>query len=104
MLLFALFLFFILFAGIVGYTWYRLHKSMHLHVSGGKEIPTDYALPYDSLSFTSKDGIALSGWYIAATNPKAIIILVHGRALKNSGKSLMLPLAKDLYSNGYSTF
>jgi len=104
MLYFALFLLFVLFSSIVGYTWYRLRKSMRLHAAAGDKKPTDYDLPYEEASFTSTDGVSLAGWYIAAKNPKALVILVHGRALKNSGKSMMLPLAKDLYDNGYSTF
>jgi cephalosporin-C deacetylase-like acetyl esterase len=102
MVFFIVFLFLLLFAGIVGYSWYRLHKAIHIHATGGDKIPSDFDMSYDTVSFTTKDGIAISGWYIPAKNPKAIVILSHGRVLRNSGKSLMLPLAKDLHANNYS--
>lgn len=104
MLFFALFIFFSLFAGVVGYSWYRLHKAIHLRATGGDKKPSDFNLPHTAISFTTQDGIALSGWYIPAKNPKALIILCHGRSLRNSGKSMMLPLAQDIYTNNYSTF
>lgn len=104
MLFFALFLLIVFLLSIVGYTWYRLHKSMHLHATAGDKKPADYGLAYDSMTFTARDDVSLSGWYIPVKNPKAVIILVHGRALRNSGKSMMLPIAADLYKHGYATF
>lgn len=104
MILFAFSFLLLIFAAIIGYTWYRLQKTVRLHAKAGGETPDMYQLPFQSVSFTSLDNVSLSGWYIPVIQPKAVVILVHGRALKNGGKSMMLPHANYLYKNNYSTF
>lgn len=40
-------------------------------------IPSDIGLKYEEVSFSTKDQIVLSGWYIPSKN-RAIIIILHG--------------------------
>lgn len=41
------------------------------------QTPADANLPYQNITFTSNDGVTLSGWYIPSHN-RAAIILLHG--------------------------
>jgi len=99
-----IFLLFLIFTGVTVYTWLRLHKSINQHAKESDELPETYHLPYEKVALTTKDNIKLAAWYIKVPKPKAVIILLHGRSLTKSGKSMMLPLASDLYLNNYSTF
>ena len=76
---------------------------MHMVTTTGTKTPNDYNMSFEDVSFTSQDFVQLSGWYISVKNPKAIVVLVHGRAIKNGGKSMMLPIASHLYKNNYAT-
>lgn len=41
--------------------------------------PKDFNVPYEDISFRTKDGIEIRGWFIPATKPNAkTIILLHG--------------------------
>lgn len=48
------------------------------NVAGG--TPADYGLPYDRVAFTSRDGIVLRGWFVAAPAPRATLVFCHGHA------------------------
>lgn len=65
------------------------------------QTPTDYNLPYEEVWFNSRDGVRLQGWFIAAPNSKATIILGHGHV---SRKEPSLGVAAFLGKAGYSTF
>lgn len=83
--------------------WYRLHKTLNHRVSPNTELESQYSLPKKSVQFTTLDGLKIAGWYIPVENPKAVVILVHGRTEQNGGKPLMLGHAQYLHEAGYST-
>ncbi len=63
--------------------------------------PQDEGIPYQNVSFTTSDGVTLSGWYIAAPKarkPLGTIILSHG-VFKNRGQ--VLSRAVFLVKSGY---
>ncbi|HXS14901.1 MAG TPA: alpha/beta hydrolase [Candidatus Saccharimonadales bacterium] len=90
--------------GIFGYTWYRLHQELHMHVSSFDDTPEKNGLPYTRQEFTTQDGANLVGWYMSHPNAKAVIVVAHGRKTKEGGKSLFLGHAKYLYNADYSVF
>ena len=60
-------------------------------------LPTDSAFAYESINFTSSDGVTLSGWYIPSKN-KAAVILLHGYG---ANRSEMRPRAEMLAQHGF---
>ncbi len=59
--------------------------------------PADAGFDYEEITFTSNDGVALSGWYIPSRNGAAVILL-HG----NGGHRIwMIWQAEILARNGY---
>lgn len=61
--------------------------------------PSDYGLMYENVSFRSRDGIILRGWFVEANNPKGTIMLLHGWG---NGKEGLLNYSKFLNVNKYN--
>lgn len=67
--------------------------------------PGDLGLTADTVSFRSRDGIDLKGWWIAAQQASGVVrgtvILAHGR---DANRSSMLSRARFLVTHGYNAF
>lgn len=62
--------------------------------------PTEYGLTYEEVQFSSRDGIATSGFFIPAKKAKGTILVLHGYG---TNKSDVLTFAEMFYDHGYST-
>lgn len=98
----TIFLFIILLLVILGYSWYRLHKEVHVHASHYVDTPKNNGLDYRDFSVTTSDNLKIRGWYIPVVNPKAFVILLHGRLTKDGGRAMMISHAQYLHKNGYA--
>ena len=63
----------------------------------GAETPADRGLAYRDVTFPSRDGVTLSGWYLPSTNGAAVVLL-HGAGSTRSG---VLDHAVVLARHGY---
>lgn len=67
--------------------------------------PGDVGLDADTVSFRSRDGIDLKGWWIAALGgagaARGTVILAHGR---DGNRSSMVSRARFLVTHGYNAF
>ena len=63
----------------------------------GRVTPADRGIAYVDATFTTGDGVRLSGWYIPSTNGAAIVVL-HGAS---STRSAVLDQAAVLARHGY---
>ncbi len=64
--------------------------------------PAGIGLPADVVSFRSRDGIDLKGWWIPAVRAaRGTVILAHGR---DANRSFMLSRARFLVMHGYNAF
>jgi alpha-beta hydrolase superfamily lysophospholipase len=61
------------------------------------DTPANFAADYMDISFFTKDGLKLAGWYLPSRNG-AVIILIHSYY---GDRRQTLPVAKMLYSHGY---
>lgn len=61
------------------------------------ETPADRGLPFEEASFSTLDGITLSGWYVPSAN-RAAVVLLHGAG---STRSSVLDHATVLARGGY---
>jgi dipeptidyl aminopeptidase/acylaminoacyl peptidase len=79
-------------------------KLSHPARSVISEPPGMYGLVSEDVSFTSTDGIPLSGWYIdAPDNDGRVIVMMHGRDGIRDGTPAM-PVAAALAGAGYDVF
>lgn len=63
--------------------------------------PADIGLTYEDVSFRSKDGVSLHGWFLRAREPKGTVLFLHGNAQNISthiGSVFWLP------EQGYNVF
>jgi len=65
----------------------------------GGELPSNYKLKYENVTFESQDGIKIKGWFISAPNAKGTIIITHGWGGNKAG---LLEYAEFLNKNKYS--
>lgn len=103
MIALEIFLLFVLLGIIIGYSWYRLHKEIHIHATHYEDIPKNSGLNYQDFLVTTTDGIKIRGWYIPVSHPKSFVILLHGRMTKDGGRAMMLSHAQYLHDKGYAT-
>ncbi len=64
--------------------------------------PSDYHVPYETVSFTTRDGILLRGWLVNPEHPRAktpVVIICHG---VGANKSDFTELAASLSKRGYA--
>ncbi len=83
-----------------GTAFYIAHRVIHPKRKKQEETPKSFWLNYKNISFKSADGTLLKGWLIETNEPKGLIILSHGYSFD---KQSMLPAAKALYKNNYSS-
>ena len=61
--------------------------------------PADYGLAHESVSFSTRDGLTLRGWFIPAADPARAIIFCHGYSGDCSPDLVYAPL---LHNAGYN--
>ena len=67
--------------------------------------PAALALAYEDVTFPSRDGLALRGWYLPAQPVEAArsVVIVHGRNGNRADPTIgLVPLARDLVARGYN--
>ena len=66
-------------------------------------IPTDYGLEYVDVSFPSRDGLMLKGWWLGTQDDVPVIVMVHGSTRNRvNPPERMLGIARELVNNGYN--
>lgn len=85
------------------YTWYRLRKAFHVHVTLDEEAIKRHKVTYSTEYFTAANTQRIACWYVPVLEPKAVVVLVHGYKTAEGGKALMLQHIEYLSRAGYST-
>jgi predicted acyl esterase len=86
--------------GISGYAASSLTKFERVPIGSN---PADFGLEYVDVSFPSRDGLTLRGWWLEGGDDNPIIVVVHGSGGNRADPAeRMLGIAKDLVSYGYS--
>lgn len=92
----------VLFLASVGLAALRLEKNLGHRFEWDESLLPTPSVPYEDRTITTADGLQLSAWYIAAAQPKALVVMLHGFEAVG-GKAQMIPMAEFLYKNGYSS-
>ncbi len=79
---------------IIVYSLLQFLVSIHPPRVYSSKTPLDYGIPYEKVTFTTSDGIALSGWLLSSPRAKATIIIGHGYPFD---KGNIFPVTKFLY-------
>lgn len=62
------------------YLRYFEKKNLYFPLRTIEATPKDIGLNYENVTFTTKDGVRLSGWFIPANPSRATLIFCHGNA------------------------
>jgi dipeptidyl aminopeptidase/acylaminoacyl peptidase len=86
--------------GISGYAASSLTKFERVPVGSN---PADFGLEYADVSFPSRDGLTLRGWWLEGGDDSPIIVVVHGsEGNRADPPERMLGIAKELVGHGYN--
>ena len=86
--------------GISGYAASSLTKFERVPIGSN---PVDFGLEYVNVSFPSRDGLTLRGWWLEGGDDSPIIVVVHGSGGNRADPAeRMLGIARDLVSYGYN--
>ena len=90
-------------AVVMGISFYSAHSMTKFEVVPIETNPADYALPYEDISFTSRDGLTLKGWWVESGKDQSVIIIVHGsEGNRVQPPEKMLGITKELFNNNYN--
>ncbi len=65
---------------LVGVIYFKQDSMIYLPRKEMLQTPDETGLEYEEISFMTKDGIRISGWYIEAENEKGVLLFCHGNA------------------------
>jgi dipeptidyl aminopeptidase/acylaminoacyl peptidase len=86
--------------GISGYAASSLTQFERVPIESN---PADFGLEYVDVSFPSRDGLMLRGWWLEGGEDSPVIVVVHGSEGNRAHPAeRMLGTAKDLVSYGYN--
>ena len=81
-------------AGILLFSLFNFYLSVRPPKFSTQFSPSDIGLPYENVSFTTKDGLTLKGWFVPGKKKNATIIVGHGYPFE---KSNVVPHASFLH-------
>lgn len=84
-----------IFGGVTLVVWQSLHPARFPLMS----TPADEGIAYEDVTFPSRDGFPLSGWWVPASSPRGTVILCHGYP---SDRRDMFPMIPFLHRAGYN--
>lgn len=63
------------------------------------DVPQNYAMSAEGVTFASRDGVKLGGWWIPAEAPRGVVIMCSGQ---NGSLDKDIPQARPLHAAGFS--
>ena len=65
--------------------------------------PAEYGLEYTDISFPSRDGLTLRGWWLDVHDDSPVVVMVHGSTRNRAEPpERMMGMAKELVNHGYN--
>lgn len=90
-------------AAITGISIYAASSLTSFERAPVQHNPSEYGLEYTDVSFTSRDGLTLQGWWLETDNANPVIVMVHGsEGNRAEPPERMLGIARDLVSNHFN--
>jgi dipeptidyl aminopeptidase/acylaminoacyl peptidase len=86
--------------GISGYAASSLTQFERVPI---QKTPADYGLEYEDVSFPSRDGLTLRGWWLGAHDDSPTIVMVHGSTRHRADPpERMLGITKEFVNHDYN--
>jgi fermentation-respiration switch protein FrsA (DUF1100 family) len=70
----------LLLAVLAGLAWAGASRLIARRTPDVQTSPADYGLAYEDVSFPSRDGVTLRGWFIPVESARGTVIFCHGHA------------------------
>ncbi len=86
---------------IVALMWAFQERLVYIPSKTVSWTPSNYGLPFEDVTLTTRDGVELHGWFVPAKEPKGVVLFCHGNAGNVSHRIDTLQILNQL---GLSTF
>lgn len=86
------------FAATLAVSYETADRLVHPARERSDATPAQRGLAYDDVSFTTKDGLRLAGWWMPAEEARGTVVFLHGYT---ASKSQSLSVAPFLHQAGY---
>ncbi|MFN8475163.1 MAG: alpha/beta fold hydrolase [Anaerolineae bacterium] len=85
---------------------YIADQFTHTNHRRETSTPASVGLTFDNVTFPSRDGVKLAGWYIPAPGATSAIVMVHGYTSNRTAEfgGHFLEAARALHDHGYNIF
>jgi pimeloyl-ACP methyl ester carboxylesterase len=83
----------------VVYAYLLSFLQTHVPKRTGERTPAQLRLSFEDVSYPSRDGVRISGWYIPSKDSDRVVVLCHGMG---ADRTDMLDFALALHDGGYS--
>ena len=88
---------------ILGVSLYAAYSMTKVMRTPFEKKPDNLGLKYEDVSFPSRDGLTLSGWWLEAGNSDRVVMMIHGANGHRADPGIkMLDLAREIVKAGYN--
>ncbi len=84
------------YAAIMIFVYFTQSRMLYYPVKEIEATPLDIGLRYEEVTFRTRDGITISGWYIPAEGEKGVLLFCHGNAGNISHRLDSIKIFHDL--------
>ena len=82
-------------------SWRITRPGKHTYWDEYTFLPSDMGAPFETVHFTTPDGLRLAGWLMTQPGSKATIVMASGY---RDRKTSLLPIAAGLWRQGFNVF
>ncbi len=88
---------------VLGISLYAAYSMTKVVRAPFEKKPDNLGLKYEDVSFSSRDGLALSGWWLEAGDSNRVIVMIHGANGHRADPGIkMLDIAREMVNAGYN--
>jgi len=88
---------------VLGISVYAAYSMTKVVRAPFEKKPDNLGLKYEDVSFSSRDGLTLSGWWLAAGDSSRVVVMIHGANGDRADVGIkMLDIAREMVKAGYN--
>jgi len=88
---------------VVGISLHAAYSMTKVARAPFEKKPDNLDLKYDDVSFSSRDGLTLSGWWLEACDSSRVVVMIHGANGHRADPGIKtLDIAREMVNTGYN--
>jgi predicted alpha/beta-fold hydrolase len=88
---------------VLGISLYAAYSMTKVARAPFEKKPDNLGLKYEDVSFPSRDGLTLRGWWLEAGDSSRVVVIMHGANGHRADPGIkMLEIAREMVNAGYN--